>query len=127
MPADEFVFSPPGKTACPPDTFVARLTGRVDNREKLLTALQKALQLPDYFGHNWDALDECLADLNWISQHTVCLVHEKLPGIAERDLRTYLSVLADAVRHWQSDDTHKLAVVFPVAARQRIEKLRSGN
>jgi RNAse (barnase) inhibitor barstar len=127
MPADEFTFPAPGTTANPPDAFVARVAGRVDSRETLLRALQKALQLPDYFGQNWDALDECLADLHWINQHTVYLVHDKLPGIADRDLQTYLSVLADAVRHWQGDDAHKLIIVFPQIARQRIEKLRTGN
>jgi hypothetical protein len=37
-----------------------------------------ALQFPDYFGENWPALDECLADLSW------------LPG------RSYVFVITDA-------------------------------
>jgi hypothetical protein len=32
----------------------------------LLADLGKALRFPDYYGDNWDALDECLRDLEWL-------------------------------------------------------------
>jgi hypothetical protein len=34
---------------------------------RLLAALAEAMQFPAYFGYNWDAVDECLADLgSWL-------------------------------------------------------------
>lgn len=37
--------------------------GKVTSFEDLMARLAKQLDLPDYFGGNWDALDECLGDL----------------------------------------------------------------
>lgn len=43
------------------------------SEDDLFRALSSALQLPDYFGHNWDALDECLAEM---AEDVVLLVHD---------------------------------------------------
>ena len=50
------------------DLFVADVGGgAVHTDEELFEALAGALRFPDHFGHNWDALDECLRDLEWLS------------------------------------------------------------
>jgi len=37
----------------------------IDNKERLLDAIASAMQFPDYFGRNWQALIDCLHDMRW--------------------------------------------------------------
>jgi hypothetical protein len=39
---------------------------QISSEEELLSAVAEALRFPDYFGGNWDALDDCLRDMNWL-------------------------------------------------------------
>ena len=46
---------------------VAEIDGAaIETKQDLMSALSEALELPDYFGGNWDALDEVLRDLAWL-------------------------------------------------------------
>ena len=38
---------------------------RVDLREPVFDAFSRALGFPDWFGHNWDAMEYCLTDSSW--------------------------------------------------------------
>jgi len=47
----------------------------VDSREcttskGLFGVLSKTFEFPDYFGFNWNALDECLSDLEWLQSYS---------------------------------------------------------
>jgi Barstar (barnase inhibitor) len=96
--------------------LVARIPAKARGKEKLLSVLATKLRFPSYFGHNWDALEECLRDLSWLSdQPRVVIVHEAFPFSAAGDsLAIYQSILADAVAvHRQRGTPPLLEIVFP--------------
>src|SRR5579862_6296363 len=48
----------------------------ITRKEQLLNAVALALHFPKSFGHNWDALEECLVDLDMESDGFHVQVHE---------------------------------------------------
>ncbi len=45
-----------------------------DSVEKCYATLQQQLSIPDYFGHNLDALEEVLADIEWVQEEIVQII-----------------------------------------------------
>lgn len=68
-------------------------------RQGLFDEFAAALQFPWYFGENWDALGDCLADLDWLPQLAghVLIVKEPEQVLAE-DEATEFGVLLDVLR-----------------------------
>lgn len=100
--------------------FVAIVPAGLHNRNQLFDALRRELRLPEYFGDNWDALDECLRDLCWIKHRQVVIVHHDVPRLAARDLATYLDILLASAKDWPPDANHELLVAFPTSARNAV-------
>lgn len=69
------------------------------DKDELLRRLAMSLQLPDTFGHNWDALADCLRDLRWMPASGYVLLFEhadELRQAAEADFDILLGILDDA-------------------------------
>jgi Barstar (barnase inhibitor) len=45
-----------------------------DTLEKCYITLQQQLSIPEYFGHNLDALEEVLADAEWITEEKIHMI-----------------------------------------------------
>jgi len=50
------------------EVFFARLDPLIANTDELLRSLYYLLWFPGYFGFNWNALEDCLSDLDWINE-----------------------------------------------------------
>jgi hypothetical protein len=98
--------------------FVAVFPRGVVGEAAVIAALAEALRFPDYFGFNWNAVDECIADLSWIAERDVVLHHDDVPALPDDALAHYIDVLHRAELSWCTRDApHSLRVVFPTAAR----------
>lgn len=112
-----------GENSAPiePRRILARIPMGIETKQKLLDSLDVGLSFPDYFGGNWDALDECIRDLNWLAPVQIILIHEDLPLKTNlKELETYLSILHDAVAHWDARREHKLLVIFPTECERTV-------
>lgn len=84
------------------------------SKSELLTAIAEAMELPDYFGMNWDALVDCLRDFADIeSGGIVVLVRtgEEL-GIEENVWTTFISVFQDVAGEFEQDHGKLLALLL---------------
>ena len=88
-------------------------------------ARKQYLNLPGYFGLNWDALYDCLRDFHWIEQHKIVIIHDQFPLLKQSDAAMYLSVLHDTVLDWKSGEEHSLEVIFDAHDHENIRSLMS--
>jgi RNAse (barnase) inhibitor barstar len=75
----------------------------VHDKEGLLTTFAEALAFPPWFGHNWDALEDCLTDMSWCEAEGYVLIlrhADHLHARAEGDFLTTLRILADVSTTW---------------------------
>jgi hypothetical protein len=105
--------------------FYARVDPAITKAEDLLSALYYQLWLPPYFGFNWNSLDECLRNLEWIDRSRVVLVHELVPKMDALNTKTHLEVLLDSSNHWITRGEPRLEVVFPTTEAPTIQSVLS--
>jgi RNAse (barnase) inhibitor barstar len=106
------------------DGMIANVRAGIASVDELFDVLSEALHLPNYFGRNWDALDEVLGDLSWLAPRRVVLVHTDLPELPADQLRVYLDILRTAVDEWtRRPGAHELVVAFPEVDQLAIRRL----
>lgn len=125
-------------------TLCAQIPVRIADEGVLIEALSRELRFPDYFGNNWNAVDECICDLCWLPPGDVILFHRDLPLASHPVvLSLYLSVLCNAVTNWATKGSNffyissmkvdaaqrqllgsrRLRVVFPSHTRSTVISL----
>jgi len=62
------------------DLAHVELAGAQD-KGALLERLAVALALPEWFGGNWDALEECLVDLEWVDDDGYVIYYDHIDGL----------------------------------------------
>lgn len=85
--------------------FRVNLT-KVGDKEQMLAAIAKSLKFPRGFGHNFDALADCLADMAWKPADGYLVLLEHCDGIhnqAEEDFVSTLNIFERAASDWREE------------------------
>lgn len=90
-------------------------------KEKLLRNMARALEFPDWFGHNWDALEDCLSDLSWREAGGHVLIFENPKGGDE--LGVLVDVLRSSAEWWAARGKPFFAVFVDPARRLELPDL----
>ncbi|MBB1252090.1 barstar family protein [Streptomyces alkaliterrae] len=83
----------------------------VTDKAGFLAACQSGMELPDWFGRNWDALADCLTDLSWWEDGDpegylfVLTGWADFAAAAPEDAATATDVLTAAAGFWSARDT----------------------
>ncbi len=75
------------------------------NKRRLLAQFARSLQFPNWFGHNWDALADCLGDLAWLPTSGYVLILEHTAALRAQDadsFATVLDILSGTTARWAS-------------------------
>ncbi len=90
-------------SATPGAALVAIELAGCRTKAELLSRIATAMRFPPWFGHNWDALADCLTDLSWLPApaYVIELQHlGDLRAAAPEVVATLLEILADAAAYW---------------------------
>ena len=77
-----------------------------------LRAFAQALNFPDWFGANWDALEDCLGDLSWRPGEGHVLVLRNWQALSTDDLGVLLDVLRSSADFWSGRGKAFFAVLI---------------
>ena len=88
-----------------------------------LRAIAQALRFPDWFGGNWDALEDCLGDLSWRPGNGHVLVFRNWQELTSDDLGVLIDVLRSSAEFWQGRGKPFFAVLVDPQARLALPPL----
>lgn len=80
--------------------------GKARSKNQLLDAFANALDFPEQFGKNWDALNDCLSDLQWLDGKGRVVILANCQAFAtshEEDFATLLELLEGVTVSWKDD------------------------
>lgn len=98
----------------------------IERKEQLLNAMATALSLPSHFGRNWDALEECLGDMEGVEGKGYLLYYDHVDGLLSAhpdQFATLVEIVRDAVETWKEDGTAMIVLFSGAKAPKGVAKL----
>jgi len=95
-------------------------------KEALMRRIAQALEFPQWFGGNWDALEDCLTDLSWAKADGHVLLIEDAGELPADERGVLIDILASAA-DWWAERKRPFFAVFVNGAPALPELYKSRN
>ncbi len=107
-----------------PETLVVHFAQPLEDRGEFFGWVAERFQLPSYFGHNWDALEECWRDLGWILPVArVVLVFDILPLATQpQQQQLFFEILRTLVDDRQPAQLPRWELIVAARLRSAFER-----
>jgi RNAse (barnase) inhibitor barstar len=99
----------------------------ITRKEQLLNHVATVLQFPNHFGHNWDALEECLTDLEWVDGDGYVIYYDHIDGLLGThpdQFETLVEILRDSVKSWKDDGEAMVVLLSGTKPPKGVSKLK---
>ncbi len=99
----------------------------IARKEQLLNHFATTLRFPGYFGGNWDALEECLTDMEWVDAPGYVIYYDHIDallGAQPEQFATFVEICRDAVGSWKEDGTPMVFLLSGTRAPKGVAKLK---
>lgn len=81
---------------------------KISDKKTFLAAIAQSMNFPDYFGKNWDALNDCLTDMSWAEPGKGYIVlfqaPERMYKKSPQDLAVALDIFKSAIEFWRGSN-----------------------
>lgn len=93
-----------------------RINGEeIGSKDDLLNHLTGILQFPEYFGYNWDALNDCLSDLEWfppVKGYVLLFSHpDGLIRNSPSDFKIFLDIITTVFEYWEHQNVRFVLIL----------------
>ena len=89
--------------------------------------LASSLDFPEWFGRNWDALEDCPSDLSWRKAGGTVLVLRNCEALDQDRLGILIDVLASSAEFWAGRGKPFFAVFIDPARKLSLPELFRGS
>lgn len=101
---------------------------QVSDKDSALAAIARDLRFPEWFGHNYDALVECLGDLEWLPESGIVLMFEDSEAWQHADPDSFgevLEILQVGAEEWA--ETERVFQTFVVMGHEDYQAITAAD
>ena len=99
----------------------------IELSNEVFGVLAKSLDFPEWFGRNWDALEDCLSDLSWRRAGGTVLILRNCETIDQDQLGILIDVLASSAEFRAGRGKPFFAVFIDPARKLSLPELFRGS